>query len=100
VHGCLDSKLTYNDIKKNSCGIYLDKADPLTISRNNIWGNKQYNIAMAQKTSSGVVASDNWWGTADPLKIEEKLFDRRTDAALGLITYEPFLNEKVADTLK
>ena len=100
VHGCLDAKVTYNDIKKNGCGIYLDKADPLTISRNNISGNKQYNLAMASKTSSGVVASDNWWGTADPLKIEKKFFDKRTDANLGLITYEPFLKEQVADTVK
>jgi Periplasmic copper-binding protein (NosD) len=100
VHEGLDAQVAYNDIKKNCYGVYLDKAEPLKISRNNIWGNEEYNMAMARKTTSGVDASDNWWGTADPLKIKGKLFDKRTDASLGLITYEPFLKEQVADTLK
>ncbi len=100
VHAGLDAKVTYNDIKKNGYGIYLDKAAPLKISRNNISGNEEYNIAMARETASGVDALDNWWGTTDPLKIEKKFFDKRTDASLGLIKYQPFLKVKVADTVK
>ena len=34
------------------------------------------------------------------MKIEKKFFDKRTDKSLGLIKYEPFLNAKVADTVK
>ncbi len=100
AHAGLDAKITYNDIKKNGDGIYLDKAEPLQISRNNIWGNEKYNIAMSRETASGVDALDNWWGTTDPLKIEKKFFDKRTDTSLGLITYEPFLGAKVAGTVK
>lgn len=99
LYGDDDATITYNDIKKNGKGIYLEKAEPLKVTWNNFKDNKQYNIAMADSTS-GVDASDNWWGTTDTLKIEKKFFDKRMDANLGLITYEPFLKAKVAGTVK
>jgi Periplasmic copper-binding protein (NosD) len=95
-----DATIAYNDIMENGKGIYLDKANPLKINWNNFDDNKQYNIELAVDSHSGVDASNNWWDTTDPLKIEKKLFDKRADANLGLITYEPFLKAKVAGTVK
>lgn len=95
----VDATITYNDIKKNGKGIYLDNAGPLKVTWNNFKDNKQYNIAMADSTS-GVDASDNWWGTTDTLKIEKKFFDKRMDKTLGLIKYDPFLKVKVTGTVK
>lgn len=71
--------------------------DSVKISENNVTGTKTYNVKLGQTQDRDIVASENWWGTADREAIAESLFDKRKDAALGKVVFEPYLAAPVAD---
>jgi len=96
----VDARVAYNDITENGKGIYLYKSEPLKISYNNIYRNKEYNIAMAEENPNNVDARENWWGVADKAKIEASIFDGRTDEALGKVEFEPFMEHSITGTVK
>jgi hypothetical protein len=42
-------------------------------------------------TSGNIFAQGNWWGTADPIEVEDRIVHQPDNPSLGLVTYEPFL---------
>lgn len=95
-----DSRISYNDIKRNGKGIYLYKAPFTRINYNNILDNLEYNIAMAELNPNDVDARENWWGTTDSASIAETLFDRSADEELGRVVFEPVMRHRVTGTLE
>src|SRR4030042_3984665 len=55
--------ISYNDITGNYKGIYLYKSDGPKICFNNIYKNKEYNLAIADEQDTDVDARNNWFGT-------------------------------------
>ncbi len=51
------------------------------------------NIGMS--SSCSIEAINNWWGTANPEEIEERIWHGYDDSSLGIVTYEPFLLQPV-----
>lgn len=64
-----------------------------TISFNNIYGSKDYNIRLAE-IRDNINASYNYWGTTDENKISQSILDYKKDFNLGNVTYIPFLTQE------
>ncbi len=111
-------RIEYNDIVDNEQGIHHEsRGSKTTITRNTFRGNG-CSFFPVQKSSSTVRVfennfddtcvvkmgfnqkedldyTNNWWGTTDPRKIQDMVFDRRTDPSLGTAIFEPFLESPV-----
>ncbi len=61
-----------------------------TITYNNIFNNTE-NIHLTD--FGNVTAIYNWWGTTDASAINQTIWDFKNDTNLGIVTFEPFLNE-------
>ncbi len=95
-----DARISYNDISGNGKGIYLYKAPYTSINYNNILGNREYNIAMAEQNPEDVEATMNWWGTTDASEIAQTFFDNASDDTLGRVVFEPMMRHKVTGIVK
>lgn len=83
--------LTENTITGNENGIFVrEKGGGLTISRNNIFDNSNYNIRIGDFNNEDVPAKNNWWGSLDP---PATFFDGRNEPGIGKVLYEPFQKE-------
>ncbi len=89
------ARVTFNEITGNKKGIYLYQSQGVVFEFNNIYDNRDYNIAMAEAQDFPVEAPNNWFGTRNRNKIDELIFDRREDAALGEVRIEPLLEKPV-----
>ncbi len=86
-----DSDFTHNEI-----GIFVrEKGSGLSITRSNFHSNSGFNIRIGDFNDEDVKATDNWWGTEDPLKT---IFDARNEPGIGQVLYEPFRREQVQHT--
>ena len=90
------AKVTYNEITGNKKGIYLYQAQGVLFTKNNIYDNRDYNIAMAEAQDYPVEAPENWFGTKNRQKIDEMIFDRQDDEDLGEVKIDPLLTKAVA----
>jgi hypothetical protein len=82
-----------NDIVHNETGIFVrEKGDGLTIHKNNMHSNTNYNIRVGDFNVEDVNAKGNWWGTERP---EDTIFDGRREPGVGKVMYEPYLRELV-----
>lgn len=90
-------EISRNEITANQKGIFFYKAEGMTITANNISGNLDYNLAIADEQEKEIPLAGNWFGTADPAKIAELIFDGRVDATMARIVFEPFRTERVPD---
>lgn len=80
-----------NNITRNETGIFVrEKGGGLSITRNNIFENSNYNIRIGDFNNEDVPAKDNWWGSLDPLAT---FFDGRNEPGIGNVLYEPFQRE-------
>ena len=73
-----------------------DPQFPPMILNNNIENNSQYNIY--SYCGSDLNATYNWWGTIDEQSIQNTIYDKAFDSALGIISFMPCLmapNSKV-----
>ena len=91
-----DAVISYNQITGNKKGVYLYQAQKVKIEHNNIYDNRDYNIAVAEAQDFDVSAQNNWFGTINPESIEEMIFDKKDDADLGEVLYVPFLKKRVS----
>ncbi|TLM65685.1 MAG: right-handed parallel beta-helix repeat-containing protein [Deltaproteobacteria bacterium] len=80
--------LHHNDIRDNDIGLFVvtRSDDAARIERNNIAGNRQYNVKMGLEQAKDVTLPRNWWGSTEPALIEQSFFDRRSDPSLGLVS--------------
>ena len=89
------ARITYNEITGNKKGIYLYQAQGVVFENNNIYDNRDYNIAMAEAQDFPVAAPNNWFGTKNRQKIDELIFDHQDDADLGEVRIDPVLKKPV-----
>jgi parallel beta-helix repeat protein len=84
-----------NEIRGNKKGVYLYQARGVTLTRNNIYDNTDYNISVAEAQDYDVEARDNWFGTINRDKIDAMIFDRNDDPELGRVMIDPVLETPV-----
>lgn len=84
-----------NEITGNKKGVYLYQARGVTFANNNIYDNIDYNISVAEAQDYDIDARNNWFGTINREKIEEKIFDKNDDSDLGKVEFDPFLVRQV-----
>jgi len=83
--------ITGNEFTQNQgAAIFVTDASP-TVTNNNIHDN-MFNFQM-EGGSRDVVATNNWWGSADSEVIEDSIHDGRDDPSLGIVDFEPYANE-------
>ena len=97
IKGKCEGEISRNEITGNQKGIFFYKAGGMTIKDNNIFGNIDYNLAIADEQEKDVPAAGNWFGMVDRAKIEELVFDGTADPSLARIVIEPFLTERVGE---
>ena len=91
----VQAEISFNEITGNKKGVYLYKVKGAAIHKNNIYDNTDYNVAVAEAQDFDVDARENWFGTTDPAKIDELIFDKKDDAEMGAVLIDPVLQEKV-----
>jgi len=92
--------ISANEITANQKGIFFYKAEGMTIKANNIHANLDYNLAVADEQGKDIQATGNWFGTADRARIEELIYDGKTDPTVARVVVQPFLPERVKDAGK
>ncbi len=91
-----DALISHNEVTNNKKGIYLYQARGVKLNDNNIYDNRDYNIAVAEAQDFPIDASNNWFGSLNEQKIAEMIFDKKDDPELGEITYIPYRDSPVA----
>jgi len=77
-----------NLITANEVGIFVrEKGGGLTITANNLAGNREYAVRVGDFNDEDVSAPDNWWGPGDP---SGYLFDGRNEPGIGMVLFAPY----------
>ena len=104
------AEITGNTITDNRIGVFLvpsgqnivDFFEPgrtgkpwneghLLIKDNNIHANRDYDLNLGAKQKWDLAINGNWWGSNDPHRIREKIYDHARDEELGRALIEPVL---------
>ncbi len=81
-------EITRNIIRHNGSGIFLFENDrELSIHHNNLYDNLE-NFRLGDFYTGDVQLRDNWWGTADPSAAALTIYDRKQDAAIGIVSLQ------------
>lgn len=75
----------FNNINKNGKGVIFYATKEALLRENNIADNENYNISMLEGQPYDIVAQNNWWGTTDVKKMQEKVMDKGRDKTLGKV---------------
>mgnify|MGYP001149274477 CR=1 FL=1 len=82
------------EFTENEIGLFVrEKGGGLTITGNNFFGNRAYNIRVGDFNDEDVKAPDNWWGGNDPAAT---IFDGRNEPGIGRVLFEPFSRQRLA----
>jgi hypothetical protein len=76
--------------RSSGAAIFVTDASP-TVANNNLYDNV-LNFQM-EGGSQDAVATNNWWGSADPGAIAASILDGRDDPSLGIVEFEPYARE-------
>ncbi len=97
LQGWSDSSTAHvydNNITNNGIGIEIESpgspdvtGGALEINNNNIFDNSNYDISNNVKMQ--INATNNWWGTTNTSKIDEKIYDYYDDFVFGKVLYLP-----------
>jgi hypothetical protein len=80
-------------VKNNTINsIMVQGSSSPTITYNNA-------VSIHLSASTNVDAANNWWGTANPAEINQKIWDYNDDYNLGEVNYTPFLTEPNAQAM-
>lgn len=80
--------ITGNVLTGNGTGIFVrEKGSGLTITKNNLFANSEYNVRLGDFNDEDVHAIKNWWGTLIPA---DTIYDARREPGIGTVLYEPF----------
>lgn len=86
-----NAEIISNVISGNDKGIFVrEKGGGLTITGNNIFRNRNYNIWVGDFNREDINATGNWWGVDDPTRT---FFDGRIEPGIGTVLFEPVLGE-------
>jgi hypothetical protein len=81
-----------NTITKNGVGLQVSSDSNRTVIQyNNLFDNKQYDFGIS--TSYNIYTNNNWWGTVEISKIEDRIDDYTFNFNYGNVTYQPILSE-------
>jgi len=83
-----------NTIAGNDRGIYSEDVFLPVLHHNNIFDNGDYNIKTGMGTER-LNATQNWWGTTDPNRIAETIYDFHDDYTLSEVLFVPYLDHFV-----
>jgi parallel beta-helix repeat protein len=91
--------VTKNNFRKNDYAFFPVRKTGSSVRffANNIESSKVYQTNLGQTQNEDLDLSKNWWGTTDPGEIAAAIFDKRKDAILGKVIFEPFLLAPVED---
>ena len=82
-----EALISENVLTGNDVGIFIrEKGNGLTIKRNNLFSNADYNIRVGDFNVEDVDARDNFWGSLGPA---DTIFDARIEPGIGRVIYEP-----------
>ncbi len=82
-----------NTILNNYIGIFIrEGGGGLTIRRNNIHLNANYNVRVGDFNVEDIDARENWWGNGDA---SETIFDGMDEPEIGRVLYEPYFDKPV-----
>ena len=78
----------------------------MVLDHNDIYDNGAYELQVTQDansysadfSSAVVTATDNWWGTTDPVEIASKVYDHNDDVLLPMVDYLPLLDGSITGT--
>jgi hypothetical protein len=85
--GCANV-IRHNLITGNADGVFLFEADADSIvEANNIVGNLRHDVRLGDFYRGGKRLGENWFGSADPVAIRERLFDGANDPGLGRLEF-------------
>jgi len=79
-----------NSITANRIGIFVREQGRLSIRKNNIFANGEYNMRLGDFNEADVDARDNWWGNDSPA---DRIFDAATEPGIGTVHYEPYAQQ-------
>lgn len=88
--------ITRNTVAGNEYGFFpvVRNGPGVQITSNNIV-NRGYNVKVGAEQREDLDFRGNWWGTAAPAAIVDGFFDRRREATIGRVIFEPFLEKAV-----
>lgn len=88
--------ITRNTVTGNEFGFFpvVKSSSGVRIFENNVV-NRGYNVKMGVEQREDLDFRGNWWGTALPAAIAEGFFDKRREATIGRVLFEPFLEKAV-----
>ena len=74
--------------KNNEIGIFVvtRSTDRAQIKKNNITGNRQYNVKLGWQQPGDVTLPNNWWGSLTPDAVIETFLDHKIDVSLGHVS--------------
>lgn len=87
-----------NKIFRNRYGVYVKEFSSITMMRNAIYDNTDYNLCNLS-SQHAVDVRGNWWGTTFPLAVEQRIYDGRKKEGLGWVVLSPLLEQEVAVAL-
>jgi hypothetical protein len=80
----------HNSITRNGTGIFLFETDTESvIEKNNILGNEGYDLRLGDFYTGTLTVRDNWWGTADPEAVRERIFEGDEPGSRGRVGIAP-----------
>ncbi|MDA8432229.1 MAG: right-handed parallel beta-helix repeat-containing protein [Nitrospiraceae bacterium] len=80
------AQFTGNVITGNRIGIFVrEKGGGLTLRKNNLFANGDYNIRMGDFNTEDVDAKDNWWGSDSP---SGTIYDDRREEGIGRVVWD------------
>ncbi|MCI5135876.1 MAG: hypothetical protein D3920_12570 [Candidatus Electrothrix sp. AW2] len=85
----------FNNINNNGKGVIFYATKEALLRDNNIADNENYNISMLEGQPYDIVARNNWWGTTDEKKMQEKVMDKGRDQSLGKVDLTDFYTAPV-----
>ncbi len=86
--------ITGNVFTKNEIGIFVrEKGGGLTIKKNDLFKNGEYNIRVGDFDTEDIDARDNWWGVTGNASPADTIFDARREPGIGKVIYEPYARE-------
>jgi hypothetical protein len=105
-------RIEANQIEGNAVGLYIvpvtrnapsflssESVNPAhIIAMNNFVKNVSYNVKVVERGPAVVNMARNWWGSADPARIEALIYDGRDDGSGALVVYEPYLTRPASTT--
>lgn len=89
-------EISRNVITGNKKGIFFYRAEGMSITGNDIYDNRDYNLAVADEQEKDIWLGGNWYGTTDRRRIDALIFDQRVDPVMARIVVEPVATARVS----